>query len=80
MSAITATGELDVQGAKQVARRQANTLADLSVEDAEARLEVKWDEPAAARHVLPGRVPAWGAPGRIEFVAATSNRRSCRER
>ncbi|GAS89383.1 tyrosine-type recombinase/integrase [Mycolicibacterium brisbanense] len=43
--ATTATGEPDAQAAKRVARRQADALADLSVEEAETRLELKWDEP-----------------------------------
>lgn len=43
--ATTATGEPDARDAKRVARRQADALADLSVEEAEARLELKWDEP-----------------------------------
>ncbi|WP_327162104.1 tyrosine-type recombinase/integrase [Mycolicibacterium wolinskyi] len=40
-----ATDEPDAQDAKRVARRQADALADLSVEEAEARLALKWDEP-----------------------------------
>lgn len=43
--ATTATGEPDARAAKHVARRQADALADLSVEEAESRLEPKWDEP-----------------------------------
>lgn len=43
--ATTATGEPDARTPKHVARRQADALADLSVAEAEARLELKWDEP-----------------------------------
>ncbi|WP_308160154.1 tyrosine-type recombinase/integrase [Mycolicibacterium goodii] len=43
--ATAATGEPDARDAKRVARRQADALAELSVEEAEARLELKWDTP-----------------------------------
>lgn len=43
--ATTDAGEPDDRAAKHVARRQANALADLSVEEAEARLELDWGSP-----------------------------------
>lgn len=43
--ATTATGEIDDRGAKYVARRQATALAELSVRETEARLELDWGSP-----------------------------------
>lgn len=43
--ATTATGELASRDPTDVARRQADALAGLSVDDAEARLQLNWQEP-----------------------------------
>lgn len=73
--ATTATGEPDARDAKRVARRQADALADLSVEEAEARLALKWDEPL--RHATFYKAVYRPAVLRANRIA--SRQRNCRE-
>jgi hypothetical protein len=50
----TATGEPDDRGAKHVAQRQADALADLTVAEAEQRLVFDWAAPGPAGFHFPG--------------------------
>lgn len=43
--AVSAEGKPDVRDPKAVARRQASALAENSVKDAEARLQLNWGDP-----------------------------------